>query len=585
MGFTINIEAPANGRIGTATVVVTDDDGSVRHTDKANLTADKERRRVAKAIADALGQEPAHIRNELDAAWTKVYDARLNEKHRQAAAGQQPTNEICTEVLDDVPQLIQRPLCLVANRGYAATWLTVQTTTRQTVNPETGEVRRHEPPLVESVQRLTIIRDDGCLFADGVPGAKPFAELGVEADLRSLVSADRIWSGAGVKRFAAGERPNPAKVFERVLQVIDSFMDFNRSLASQGTMCEMVACYVLGTYLLGAFNVVGYLWPNGDRGTGKTNLLSVVTEMAYLGLLILAGGSYASLRDLADYGATLAFDDAEGVMDVKRSDPDKRALLLAGNRRGATVTVKEQTADRNWATRHIHAFSNRLFSAIRLPDDVLGSRSIVVPLIRSADPHRAKQQPQDHAAWPCDRRRLVDDLWATGLAHLAELPGFDAEAARRARLSGRPLEPWRTILAVALWLQERHGLAGLHERLEKLSVDYQTERGDMEANDRVRVAIKALRQLVCGSEEPAEFTAKQLADQMNQIAVTDEITDGDKPFTTPTKVGKLLSQLRFSKVDRSARTRGWAASAAEVVALAQSYGVPLEPAEERFPDE
>jgi hypothetical protein len=37
----------------------------------------------------------------------------------------------------------------------------------------------------------------------------------------------------------------------------------------------------------------------------------MVAELGYLGLVLLAGGSYASLRDMADYGATLAFDDAE----------------------------------------------------------------------------------------------------------------------------------------------------------------------------------------------------------------------------------------------------------------------------------
>jgi hypothetical protein len=34
------------------------------------------------------------------------------------------------------------------------------------------------------------------------------------------------------------------------------------------------------------------------------------------------------LRDMADYGATLAFDDAEHLSDPARTDPDKRALLL-----------------------------------------------------------------------------------------------------------------------------------------------------------------------------------------------------------------------------------------------------------------
>ena len=33
-------------------------------------------------------------------------------------------------------------------------------------------------------------------------------------------------------------------------------------------------------------------------------------------------------------------------MDLKRGDPDKRALLLAGNRRGNSIPVKEKAAGR-----------------------------------------------------------------------------------------------------------------------------------------------------------------------------------------------------------------------------------------------
>lgn len=106
-------------------------------------------------------------------------------------------------------------------------------------------------------------------------------------------------------------------------------------------MAEAVACYTLATWFLDAFTVTGFLWPNGDRGSGKTQLLTVIAELGYLGQVILSGGSFASLRDLADYGACLAFDDAEGLSDPKRTDPDKRALLLAGNRRGNTVPLKE----------------------------------------------------------------------------------------------------------------------------------------------------------------------------------------------------------------------------------------------------
>ncbi len=113
----------------------------------------------------------------------------------------------------------------------------------------------------------------------------------------------------------AGYRADAAAVFERVRESVDYFIDFNRSLADQRTMTELIACYVLSTWFLDGFTVIGFLWPNGDPGCGKTQLLDLVTHVAYLGQLILAGGSYASLRDLANYGACLAFDDAENISD------------------------------------------------------------------------------------------------------------------------------------------------------------------------------------------------------------------------------------------------------------------------------
>jgi hypothetical protein len=199
-------------------------------------------------------------------------------------------------------------------------------------------------------------------------------------------------------------------------------------------MCRLL--YPVDLFL-DAFTVIGFLWPNGDRGSGKTQLLNIVTELAYLGETILAGGSYACLRDLADYGATLAFDDAENLSDPKRTDPDKRALLLAGNRKGNTVPVKEPGPNGTWHTRHVNTFCARLFSAIRLPDTVLASRAIVVPLIRPPDPYRANADPLDYAAWPEDRDKLKDDLWALALANLPEMPAYVSQVNNVSQGSGR----------------------------------------------------------------------------------------------------------------------------------------------------
>jgi hypothetical protein len=578
--YHLEIETPSNGRARASTVRAIGADGKQLDEDRADLSKAAERKKMAGRMAEKLGKDPAEMLARIEKKWNEVQDEYRQFK-KQAEAGSPEAAAVETlTVLNAAAKVIRRPLTLMDGCSYAAAWCQVE---RAVTRDADG--RKYDPPLVTVEEVLLVVAGDGQLYADRpVLGARPLAELGVPVRLPSALPPGRGWSGAGVKAYVARERPDPAEVFQRVVSVVNRFIDFARSLTSQEVMCELVACYVLGTYFLEALHVTGYLWPNGERGTGKTSFLQVVAELAYIGQVILAGSTYACLRDMADYGATLAFDDAEAVMDTRRTDPDKRTLLLAGNRRGATVAVKELEGDR-WVMRHVNTFCPRLFSAIRLPDEVLGSRSIIVPLVRSGDPRRAKANCLDPEDWPCDRRRLVDDLWAVGLTHLPELGAHDREAADATTLSGRNLDPWRPILAVAHWLQEQHGLDELFQRLEKLAVTYQqVERGEYEDADRTRVLFRALLELCedMGPEEELTILPCEVADRMNALARDEDLVEGDKSFTSARKVGHLLKRQRFRRPERTSSSRGWLATRQEVEDAARAYGV--EP-EERTEDD
>jgi hypothetical protein len=581
------------------------------YTDKADLVDVRERKKAAHRLAGQLGGKPEEAERLLETEWKAALNRRAAEAQANHDAAASPGLVPRVEVLDQAPLAVRRPLSLVDGHAYAAAWPHVQVTRAQTINPKTGTVVNHDPPLVQVEPVLVIVRNDGAIFTieAGLVGAglgqeaQPLARLGVAVCLPHLPPPDRVWSGAGLKRFLTGERAQPADVFGRVAAVVDRFLDFTRSLAGQETMCQLTALYVLATYLLDAFHVIGYLWSSGDWGAAKTKYIHVVSELAYLGRLILAGSTYATLRDEADYGATLAFDDAEGITDPRRTDPDKRTLLLAGNRKGATAALKELRGD-EWVTRYISTFCPRLFSAIAIPDDVLASRAILVPMTKTDDKERAEASPDDYSVWPSDRRRLLDDLWALGLEHLPALPAYDTRAAARSPLIGRTLEPWRAILAVALWLQEGHGVEGVFDRMLQLAQDYQQERVGMEGANVARVAVRALLVMLnehpdLGTEEkPLVFTASELAERMNALAgdgeATPTATSGkfhmtatngppkdDEEFTNSRKVGRLLGQLRLQRPVRG-RQRGWSATRADIERLARAYGVTAqETAEDR----
>lgn len=483
------------------------------------------------------------------------------------------------------PRRMSRPLALIDGRVYAATWVWTETIETEIVNKR-GELVRLDPPRIEQKERLAVLRDDGVLFGDDMD--KPFSESGVVLSLPEKVPERLRLSTEAVEAYRGGYRADPKDVFRRVCDCVDRFIDFDRSLADQRTMVEMIGCYIMATWFLDAFTVAGFLWPNGDRGSGKTQLLAIIAELAYLGQLVLAGGSFAALRDLADYGATLAFDDAENLSDPRKTDPDKRTLLLAGNRRGNSVPLKEKV-DNGWQLRYVNTFSFRLFSATQLPDPILASRTIVVPLIRTPDRYRANADPQDVTLWPHDRQKLVDDLWLLALEHMPKVKEYEAAINTSSSLTGRNLEPWRALLATAGWLAG-NGVDRLLHRMMALSVSYQRERQNVEADDLTALVIRALGMLIgklvkeegdLGDRgDPGDLISKRyflltalltqaaqgLAELLEQDINPDEVTSR--------KIGGVLRKMRLPH-SRQPRTgkKGWMVALSDVIRWANSYGL------------
>ncbi len=490
--------------------------------------------------------------------------ARLRDEVEAAAeAAEYWEPEDPFEILDGAPDMIRRPLCMVEGRGYLFT---------RVFGGRGGS----------GMDYRVILCSDGRVCTDmPLEGVIPSAELGISVDLPQMPRRDKLLSGAGLKDFLAGDVMHPVDLLQRVCRVVDHFMDFNYCFGSQQHMSLFVALYIMATYFLDSFDVIGYLWPNGDKGCGKTKLISIVTSLGYLGELITVGSTSASMRDLAALGGILGFDDAENIMK-RGADPEKRALMLAGNRRGVTVTLKEKVKDQ-WETKHVPIYCPRVYSAINQPDDVLGSRTIVIPLVRSADSTKAGLDPSGPESWPQGvvRRELVDSLWLTGLKHMPAVRECYRRVPERVNVTGRDLEPWRGVLAVALWLEECHQAEGLFGVITGLMRTYIRERSDIVEDPCTVVLVKALCRIrhigenrnKTGKEDVLVFMPGNVADIMCNIAIAEDIPYEGDHYVSVQRVGVMLKQQRFKRGVRSATGRCWMASVNRLEQLAKAYGV------------
>ncbi len=522
-----------------------------------------------------IGTKPEDVSQSNNSTSSKPINNTSTNKP-QTPSSNPPINTI--QLLDGAPDVMRRPLLIIKGRAYAATWPYVQIKTTQQVK-KNGKLIK----IPHTIQKrlLTIISEDGAVFHDEQP---EWSQLGFTVELSEIPEAKKLWSEQGIRRYQNKERVDAKVLFEQICNVIDTFIDFDKSIAEQRTMCEFIGCYIFATWFLDAFNVIGFLWPNGERGSGKTQLLNLVTSLGFLGHLLLASSTFASLRDLADYGATLGFDDAENL-DSKKFDADKRAILLAGNRKGSTVTLKESIGNSKWKTRYVNTYCPRVFSAINLPDPVLASRSIVIPLVRTLDKTKANIDPLEFKKWPYDYRKLIDDLWALALANLTSLSSYEEMVNEKSSLKGRDLEPFRPSLAVALWLDE-NGVNGLWERMNNLSHEYQKEKGEFETDDVTALIIRSLMRCVerevvkLGDVSEGQkggtkhFIPTYVIEAEVGCLVDDDEMDINGDDITSRKIGRKLSQMRFKKHREGGTGRsGYKVSRDEVMQSARSLGL------------
>jgi hypothetical protein len=500
------------------------------------------------------------------------------------------------ELLDEDPVNLTRLLMLVDGRGYAETWLPTRTTTSERVTKD-GEVIRLPAPAVTKERRLFVVRDDGTRYGDVVDAkVKPLSELPMTTQLPESLPRHLLWRTKAVLAYCLGMRPDPKDVFQRIVKVYDHFLDFSRSLDEQPRMCRLSACLSLMTWFADAFTVLPYPWPNSPSpGAGKTKWGHCWTKTSYLGCLTAASGSFAALRDLADIGATLMFDDAEVLADERKADPDKLVLILAGNRKGVEVPVKEQAPDGRWHTRWMNAYCPRGFTALRLPFRALQSRAIVLPLIASADSECANRDPENPDDWPVDQRQLRDDLWALTLSRQLEAAAVWTEMSKETSIVGREWERWRALITVAR-LFERHGVEQLEEDIRLVMAASHGQKDELEGQSRVVLVIRALirtaglkdsdvwtRQDVLDvSSETLKITASHIVEVAKGLLAegdsgSDEDEEGEASpkWVNARSVGRILTKLRLleDRASSAKRDRFRLVTPKEIVQLSLAHHI------------
>jgi len=263
-------------------------------------------------------------------------------------------------------------------------------------------------------------------------------------------------SGEAVQRLLAGEAcPNAATVHDRVLDFVARFISF-----ADEAQADLVAVWLMHTYLFRAFRHTPYLQMRGEPGSSPSILAEILACLAWQGELhrilthasvMAEAGRGTAVFDLADAGAP----PSEAVLDI---------LATGSSASGETVRL----GDEGRVFRRT-AYSPRAFAGTGDPGFLAGSPVRIDLLPPDPDEELVRFRP---GAVADELGRLLDDLHLFALSSAADVAAISENDLAPApdRLPADKARLWEPLLALAVLVDQQDGSKGVCRRVSRLAV-------------------------------------------------------------------------------------------------------------------
>jgi Arc/MetJ-type ribon-helix-helix transcriptional regulator len=116
------------------------------------------------------------------------------------------------------------------------------------------------------------------------------------------------------------------RYFNKIKKILKEYMDMEEGNYT------IVSLWIIGTYLHNQFSSYPYLFFNAMKGSGKTRILKIISNLAKDGKLYLSATKAGIYRNKGTY----CLDEFEGV--GRKGNEDLRELINGAYKRGGTIT-------------------------------------------------------------------------------------------------------------------------------------------------------------------------------------------------------------------------------------------------------
>lgn len=291
---------------------------------------------------------------------------------------------------------------------------------------------------------------------------------------------------------------NAKKLYERIIQYLKSYIMLPEHFY------EIVAVYIMMTWVYDQFSEVAYLRIIGDFGTGKTRFIKTVSHICYKPMIGSGSVSQSALfRFINAVGGTFVFDEA----DFKGNDiwSEIIKILNSGHTKGTPVLKsKKSGVDGEWEPEAFKVFGPKILaSRERFADAALESRCVTEELI----PRKKLNVPIDlDKEFEREALKIRNRLLMFRFENFNNIPRYEVEQLNK--LDPRMQQTALCILSVAKFIGDDEVLDRIIKFLEDYNDQLRDDRGDTQEVDVLLVIGKLMFAEGCISENDPHHSIK-----------------------------------------------------------------------------
>ena len=368
------------------------------------------------------------------------------------------------------------------------------------------------------------------------------------------------WSSDGQKRWLSGYEPSADDIIKNLTEALNYYLEFPTEEAT-GDLATL-SLWVILTYVYPAWPAVPYLSIGGPLGSGKSRVFDVLSKLVYRPLMTSNMTAPCLFRTLDAQGGTLLLDEAERLRERSSEAGEIRSILLAGYKAGGKAHRMEKRGD-SFQSVAFNVYGPKAIAGISELPPALASRCICLTMFKASasSPKPARRIDENPDRW----KTLTDDLHSFALVAGRHIVSLAQKPVLCSGLSGREMEVWQPILALAKLVQEA-GALGLVDLVQSHAKSCAVKAKQDTVPEQDEMLLRSLRELLDG--ESGGVTAGRVLEKAKEQEVS---LFG---FMSARGVGAVLKRYGIRSHAIGGR-RLFRPSEAKLLAIQNSYGVDL----------